>query len=117
MGTREDILAAKDLGEKTEEVPEWDKTVIMTGMTGTSRGDVVAALVGKDEDEVGVYLLKQAPALVAKYALDAETRTRIFTDEDIPALGEKNGEVTQRLAGIVLELSGLKKDAIEKAQA
>lgn len=102
--TRESILAAKDLSLVEVETPEWVGSVWVRGLTAHERTELE-----KSRSDVG----DQRLALVVLCSCDQEGK-RLFTLEDVEALGEKNWEPVQRIFEKALELNGMGRQAVEK---
>jgi hypothetical protein len=104
---REKVFKAQDTQVDYVACPEWadeewDGTVKMRGLTGTERDDFEASCqqlrksrderTGKQVREAVPVLTNIRAKLVVKCALDPDDDTRLFTDQDAPALGEKSGK-------------------------
>ena len=111
--TRESILEAKDLQTQSIQVPEWGGEVLVKTMTGKER----------DAFEMEAYTVKgksveanrenfRARILLHTLA-DAEGK-RLFSAEDLEALGSKSGKVLDRLFGIAMKLNGLSQTDMEE---
>lgn len=117
--TRDGILAADDVQKEKVPVPEWGDEVIIRGLTGDEldafQGSVRQfrpTFDGKGMEAVLVQEGMRAKLLV-KCLVD-EAGERLFTDQDAPALGAKNGAVIDRLYDVAARLSGLSDE--EKAE-
>lgn len=96
---------------------EWDGTVKMRGLSGTERDDFEASCqqlrksrderTGKQVREAVPVLTNIRAKLVVKCALDPDDDSRLFTDQDAPALGLKSGKVLDRLYECAARLSGI----------
>ncbi len=105
------ILGADDLPGEDVEVPEWDGTVRVRGLTGTER----------DRFEFSMAAAKNSPdavniraALVGRCIIDADGK-RAFTDKQIAKLGAKSGAALDRCFDVVRRLSGMDDKAAEAA--
>jgi len=97
MSLRDQILAARDLRESVEPVPEWGGSLLLVEMSGEDRiafDDESEALKESGKKEDGLHL---AARLLARCARDPETRERVFGDDDAGALTRKNPKVLMRL--------------------
>lgn len=116
---RDQILAADDLPETDETVPEWGGLVVrVRGLSGTDRDAYEARAVALKNQGQDVELRLQdfRTKLVVKCLFDPETDERLFSDKDVPKLGKKSGAVIERLYGIAQRLSGMTKEAKEEAK-
>jgi hypothetical protein len=110
--SRDGILGAVDVQTEKVDVPEWGGDVIVRGLTGDEldafQGSVRQfrpTFDGKGMEPVLVQDGMRAKLLV-KCLID-EAGGRLFTDQDAPALGAKNGSVIDRLYDVASRLSGL----------
>jgi hypothetical protein len=86
-------------------VPEWDAEIHVKSWSGSER--------------VKVQSLQKSDELLARVvALSAcdEAGVRLFSDEDVNALQEKNGAVLERVALAALQHNGIGKEAIAEAK-
>lgn len=110
------ILGAGDLAHQDVDVPEWGGSVRIRVMTGAERAQFEAMNVkrtasGGAEFDGTNYLAK----LIAMCAVDADGN-KLFTVDDIEALGSKNGSVLTRVFRVAQELNGLGVEAREAAR-
>ena len=108
--TREQILAAKDVATERVNVPEWGGEVIVRGLTGRNR-DRFEALMTANK---GNAMLDNACALMAAWCVVDENGQRLFTDEDVEQLGEKNARILVQLFQVAGRLSGTNQDDIKE---
>lgn len=106
MALRDQILSANDSPLERLSVPEWGCDVFLKPLSGHARAKLVKLAHG------GASLY--GPALVASVC--DESGKLAFTDDDVPALEERNGLVLERLAAHVVKLNGLSGDAVESAK-
>lgn len=111
------ILAADDIPQQDEHVPEWGVTVRIKGLTGTERDayEAKAVALRNQGQDVELKLADFRARMLVKCLYDPKSDNRLFSDKEIPALGRKSGAVLQRLHVIALRLSGMGKDAKEAA--
>jgi hypothetical protein len=108
--TRDAILKAEDLKAETVPVPEWGGEVLVRGLRGSD----------KDSFEQGLFVNEKFSAanvrakLVARCMVDAEG-SRLFSDEEALALGEKSAVALDRVYEVAQRLSGIGKKEIEDA--
>lgn len=121
MALSDDILGADDVEVEPVDVPEWGVKVYVRGLTGEERDLYEASLRqfrqrfdGKGQEMVLVQDNARAKLLVK--CLVGEDRQRIFTDQQAPALGKKNGKVLDRLYEVAARLSGLSDEVQEELE-
>ena len=102
MSLRDKILRSSDLPTEDVEVPEWNSTIRLTGLTSKEAEEFGAELGEHDGDLRGV-----RARLLVRSVTDPETNERVFTPEDADALQNKSHAVVQRLSEIVMRLTGL----------
>ena len=112
---RDAILGAVDVQTEKVDVPEWGGDVIVRGLTGDELDNFQGSVRqfrptfdGKGMEAVLVQDGMRAKLLV-KCLVD-ETGERLFTDQDAPALGAKNGAVIDKLYDVAARLSGLSEE-------
>jgi hypothetical protein len=117
--SRDGILNAVDVQTEKVFVKEWGDDVIVRGLTGDEldayQGSIRQfrpSFDGKGMEQVLIQEGMRAKLLV-KCLID-EAGERLFTDQDAPALGAKNGSVIDRLYDVAARLSGLSEE--EKAE-
>lgn len=111
--TKEQILAADDIPIREVEVPEWGGTVRMRGLTGSER-DAYELSLFQVRGEKRIPRMENARArLVALCIVDGEGN-RLFSDEEVKALGGKSGKVLDRLFDEARKLSGLTPEDVEE---
>jgi len=107
MTLRETILEAQDIVETTVEVPEWgDVKITLRSLNGKERVKLYEGVTGK------MKVFMYADILIVT-AYDPENGEPVFDPADREALAEKSGNVLDRLASVVLGISGLDTDEAE----
>jgi hypothetical protein len=101
------ILAANDKKMVEHEVPEWGGVVKLRVMTGTERDRFESEFVGGNKN---VEMVRAK--LVAKCLCD-EDGERLFTEQEIPELGEKSAAVLDRLFAECMKLNRFTKDDVD----
>ncbi|MEU2992894.1 hypothetical protein ABZ772_21550 [Streptomyces griseoincarnatus] len=115
--SKEQIAAADDRKWEDVPVPEWGGTVRLVGMSGSERNAYQSSLVvlGPNGSVQRMNMTDQLAKLVAK-CLVGEDGQRLFSDNEVKALGAKNGAVLERLGQVAQRLSGLRKEDVEAAE-
>jgi hypothetical protein len=98
--TREAILGAQDIKTEDVRVPEWGGSVRIGVMSGTARD---AFLAGRERNSS---LSCFQAAMLAATIIDPGGK-RLFTEADIEALQEKNGQVLGRLADVAFRINAI----------
>lgn len=106
--SRESILSASDLPFEDVEVPEWGGMVRIRTMTGTERDAFEQEMV-KDGR---MSFANVRARLVGRCAI-LPTGERLFSDDDIQALGAKSAAGLDRVFGVAQRLNGLTKEDVE----
>lgn len=102
--SKSQIFAAKDLKEETVPVPEWGGSVRLVQMTARESAEFSKKMETTDGGNIGIYLM-----LV--YAAQNADNTRVFTEEDIEHLKDKNMNVLILLQQKALDLNGMSVEA------
>jgi len=110
--TREQILAAVDLKIEAVEVPEGGGTVYIRNLTGKARDRFEGSRFRMRGKDVEIVSDNTRASLLAATICNAEGVLQ-FTPEHIEALGDKSGELLDRLFDVAQRLSGLRKEDIE----
>src|SRR5690242_9774883 len=111
----DDILAADDVEIREVPVPEWGGAVLLRGLSGTDRDAYEASLTMQRGNETVPDPRNMRAKLVGRAIVKDDRKTRAFNDQQINALGHKNGAVLDRLFEQVAEMSGLASGAVEDA--
>lgn len=112
MSLKDRILSAEDIPTEIVDVPEWGVKLLIKGMTGGDRSEMLSRAIG---DDGGVDLKSIYPDVVVITTHDPETGERIFSADDIPALMAKSGKAIDRVAIVGMRLSGFEEDAVDTA--
>lgn len=108
MLSKSAILAADDKKIITMDVPEWGGSVGIRVMSGTERDRFESEFVGGNKS-VDMVRAK----LVAKCLCDDDGE-RLFTEQEIPALGEKSAAVLDKLFTACMKHNRFTKDDVEE---
>jgi hypothetical protein len=93
------ILAAVDIHTETVSVPEWGGSVTVRGLTGTERDAF--------EQRCHETSYANVRAALLAFSLVDENGKRLFSLEDIQALGAKSAAPLDRLFDVARRLSGI----------
>lgn len=108
---RNEILSKDDIKEKKIKVEEWDCEILVKGLTGKERSEVLNNALTKNN----TFDFSRAYAdLVIATAHDPETGKKIFNKTDRDALNNKSGSALEKIAGVAVDLSGLGKGQLSK---
>jgi hypothetical protein len=111
--SREDILAATDITRELVQVPEWGGAVYVKALSGFDRDRYEQSLLqgkGKNRD----LNLRNARAKLVALTVVNEEGQRIFSDDDVLALGTKSAAALTRVFDVAQRLSGLTDEDLEE---
>lgn len=112
--TREEILAAEDIAEELVTVSQWKGgAVLIRGLTAAARDDFEASCIKGKGRKAEVTIQNMRAKLVALSAVD-EAGERLFTEQDVAALGRKSGAALARLYEVAARLSGITDEDLEE---
>ena len=115
--TREQILQAEDLRSEKVEIPEWDGSVIVRGLTGSERGRFQNSIMsqnGNVNSKNVMVDMKDAEMRLVAYCVVDENGKRLFTEKDIAELGKKSGAAINRISDIAMRLSGFTPEDLQE---
>ena len=117
--SKDQILAAQDRRETVVEVPEWGGQIRLMEMSGADRAAYLSSIFKYGTNEKGEVTVEGDPTnadakLLARTIVD-EDGNRVFSEEDIIALGQKNGLVLDRLSTEANKLNALTPTAVDDA--
>ncbi|KPK67836.1 MAG: hypothetical protein AMJ84_12280 [Acidithiobacillales bacterium SM23_46] len=107
--SKEQILQADDLRREAVVVPDWDGSVFVQTMTGIDR-DAFELSLTKD----GKASIENMRAKLCARTIVDENGNRLFTEDDVEALGKKSGTALDRIFEVAQRLNGIGADAMEK---
>ena len=108
--SKENILAANDLPLECIAVPEWGGDVMVRTMTGADRDAFEASLIGKEGR------MENVRARLVSLTLCDAAGTRIFTDAEVAALGNKSARALDRVFTVAQRINGIGTDAVDAAK-
>ena len=111
--TRDQILAADDIPQEEVAVPEWGGSVLVRGMTVAERSAFDQTMISEVKDGSGYKIVPNRAAgremrqrLAAHSMVDADGK-RLFTADDVKALGRKSAAALERVVRIAQRLNGM----------
>ena len=110
--TREAILNAQDAEIHELEIPEWGGSVYVRGMTGRERDRFEDSLYKQRGKDLKLNMLNARAKLVALCTVDKDGN-RLFSDDDVLALGNKNAKALERIFAFAQDLSGITEEDME----
>lgn len=103
---REKILSIDDIQEEVVEIPEWGVKVLVRGLTGEAR----AELLSRATDLQGKINYKKLYAsLLILSTYDPETKEPVFEDSDRDELMKKSASAIDKIVQVAMRLSGIGK--------
>lgn len=115
--SKQNILQVKDSVIERVSVPEWGGEVCLRSITAAERGFIEAAAAtykeskGKDASFARTFTVK-----ILSMALCDEEGKRLFSDDEVSQLAQKNAKVVARLAEVAQRLSGFAKEDLEELE-
>ena len=113
MTLKEKILAARDHKTAPVKVPEWNVELTIRSFSAEERDaweqQVQAAA------KTGIPVENFRAKLAAKIVIDKDG-ARVFSDDDVEALGKKSGAALDRIFGAFLKLNALSKKEVDELQ-
>lgn len=104
--TREEVLAAQDVQTEAVNIPDWGGWLRIKTLTGKERDAMELANFMAQRGDAATNTLNIRARLVARTAVD-EAGNRLFSDEDVVALGEKSGVALDRAFSVANRLNRL----------
>jgi len=95
-------------------VPEWGGTVIVQGLTGTARDAFEGSLVIQRGRKLETNVTNFRAKLVAQSLVDKPGGKLLFTEKDVPALGQKSATALERVYDVAQRLSRLTPQDVEE---
>lgn len=115
--SKQDIIKVKDSVVERVDVPEWNGEVFLRSITASERGQIEAAAAsfreskGKDASFARTFTVK-----IVAMSLCDENGARLFSDDEVAHLGQKNARVIARLAERAQHLSGFSKEDLDELE-
>lgn len=114
--TRDQILQAEDLPSEVVQIPEWNGSVMVRGLTGSGRGKFQNSIMsqnGKVDSKMTIDMREAEMRLVAECTVN-EKGAQLFTLKDIVELGKKSGSAINRISEVAMRLSGFTQDDLQE---
>ena len=115
--SREQILQAEDLPSEVVEIPEWNGSVIVRGLTGSGRGifqNSIMSQNGNVNSKNVMVDMKEAEMRLVAYCVVDENGKRLFAEKDIAELGKKSGSAINRISEVAMRLSGFTQEDLQE---
>jgi len=110
--TREQILDAHDLKKIEVKVPEWGGSVFVKTLTATERDRFESAIY---HHKTKIKIANVRARLAALAVID-EKGVRLFTPDDIVALGKKSATALDRVFQAACKLNKMTPDDVEELE-
>lgn len=115
--TRDAIRAINDRQVELVEVPQWQGSLYVWGLTGKERDEFeLGMLVGKGKNaEINLKNLRARLILLTAYdSDDFDARRRVFEPSDLSWLGDKSAAALQVVYAVAQKLSGLSSEDVDE---
>lgn len=112
MLKREEILSKTSLKKESVTVDEWGGDVLVSEMSGSVRDAWEQSLRKKDENGS---LVSPRAKLIACTVVD-EDGNRVFSDDDVEAIGKLSSLSLEKVCEVSMRLNGLADGDVEKAK-
>jgi len=112
--TKMEVLQVQDKKYMDVEVPEWDGSVRVGVMSGTDREKFESFVESRMSSDGKTTNMSDVRATLLSLVLVDGKGERMFSQDDVKALGDKNGAVLARLADIAMRVNGLTKESVEE---
>jgi len=114
MITKESIKSQQDVKIEKVEIPEWNDFIYVKSMSGKERDQFENEMYSRGENGEMVSNLENLRARMIVLTACDDKGNRIFKDADAEWLGEKNAAALNRIFNKANELSGFRKQDIDK---
>jgi hypothetical protein len=114
--TREQIIGAEATDDREFDVvpcPEWGGDVRLSSISGRARDEYEQSLIEQRGNDRRMNLRNARAKLIVLTAVD-ESGSKLFTPEDLAALGRKNAKPLDRLFTAAQKLAGLNDDDVTR---
>ena len=111
MLSKEQILAAKDCKTETVDIPMWEGSVVVRGLSARDRDEYEESLIkGKKRN-----MSNARAKLFVKCVID-DSGDLMFNDRDVTPLGAKSAAALDLVFGVALRLSGMNATDVEELE-
>jgi hypothetical protein len=118
MLTRDMILQSVDIVTEELSVPEWGGSVMIKGMTAAERDEFESVMMQRTRGRKGAmeYELntREARARIAALCIVDDKGERLFSLNDVKALGQKSAAALDRVYDVATRLSGIGERDVEE---
>jgi hypothetical protein len=111
--TKDQIFAAEDREFDEVPCPEWGGDVRLASISGRQRDEYENSLIEQRGNDRKMNLRNARAKLIVLCAVD-ENGSRLFTPDDLAALGRKNAKPLDRLFTAAQKLAGLSDEDVTK---
>ena len=110
------ILQTDDLPKELIEIPEWNASVWVRGLTATERDNWEKSFLERRGSQLQTNLerFSNARARLCATCICNEQGERLFKDNQIEALGNKSAQALDRIFKVAQRLSGITKEDVEE---
>ena len=105
--TREEILAVPDVAIERLEVPEWGGVVYLKAMTARQRDAYEVSCLRTNKQGKREFDGRNVRAKLASLTLVDAGGTRLFSEEDMAALGRKSAKALDRIFDAATDMNGI----------
>lgn len=106
--SRDQILASDDLPREAVEVREWGGSVWVRTLNGLQRDGFETATAGKAKIET--------LAMLAVRTVCDEAGSLLFSEDDVPALLQKNADAILRIVEVALRINAINRKDIDELE-
>jgi hypothetical protein len=110
--TKDQILGAEDLKAKVVDIPEWGGEVVVSELSAAARMEWELDAFGADGKPSND---NWKAKLVTRCIVD-ENGERMFSADDVAALGKKSSKAIDRVYVAALEVNALGDDSVEEIE-
>lgn len=115
MLTKDQILGSRKNTFFPLEVPEWGGTINVRIMSGRERDKFEQDIMERKGKEITVNM-ENYRARLCSFCIGDDEGNRIFSDKDIATLGEKEGNVLDRIFKFAQKINGLSEKETEEIE-
>jgi hypothetical protein len=113
---RDEILGAKDIVTDDVQVPEWGGIVRIRMLTGNQKDRYEGSVFDRNGNRTPQSVTGMRARLVALCIVD-QHNVPIFTEKDIPELGQKSAAALSRVWAAAMKLNAISEEDVEELVA